>query len=81
MKCQPVETYFKYPVNFLEYLNSKHPSIKFTMETEVENVLSLSQTNIGLSAMTKLVDLYEEGSIKNEDKLVFEAARVEQNSF
>ena len=31
--------------------------------------------NIGSSVMSKLVDIYEEGSIRNEDKLVFEAAQ------
>ena len=33
----------------------------------VENFLPLSETNIGLSAKMKLVDLYEEGSITSDE--------------
>ena len=47
-----------------------------TLENE-DNFLPLSEANIGLSAMMKLFDLYEEGSITNEDKLkVFKAAQA-----
>ena len=46
-----------------------------TLENE-ENFHLLSETNIGLSAKMKLVDLYE-GSITNEDKMKgFEAAQA-----
>ena len=37
-----------------------------TLENE-ENFLPFSETNIGLSAKMKLVDLYEEGSITNDE--------------
>ena len=46
-----------------------------------ENVLPLSITNIGLSAMMKLVDLYVEGSITNEEGLTKNPFPIGQETF